>query len=364
MNNNLSLGRGLSGQVILKSPSGDEVIKIQVPGRRRNQGKVQVDEGWYESSRAKRRRQDKRFQRLLSQGWTIATPEGAAKIGEEQKKNTSLVIGTTKSGDQSHGGDHASGEVEDSKNAAKRGKRSRGSRGGQKHRDGRNRQKGSAKRKRIQVQNAGQNGSVAVYSPQPLQVSKAILEEAEASAELLAELAGRSHLKVKRGVTVDVDRLLIALETGDNPLPAIESPDERPKIKILVTPDCTGSTQNWSGLGCAWALHLSRDPDVDVIYYENFNGELRDVEQGKELEELLGSVDVVVYLGDGDGHELCTSYTQQGCTVIGLDSYCANRANPRLKTTRHNSGTMHWVDRVSAKEPETWTRALELATKA
>lgn len=362
MRNHFAFGGGLSGQVSLKSPSGDEVIQIQVPGRFRL-GKVQVDEGWGdEKSRAKRRRQDKRFQRLLSEGWTIATPEEAAAIGEEQKKNTSLVIGTTKSGDQSHGGDHASGEVEVSENAAELGKRSRGTRGGQKHRDGRNRQKGSSKR--IQVQNAGQNGSVGVYSPQPLKINKAILKEAEASARLLAELVGRSHLKVKRGVVVDVDELLIALETGDNPLPAIESPDERPKIKILVTPDCSGSTQNWSGLGCAWALYLSRDPEVDVIYFENFNGELWEVEQGKELEELLASVDVVVYLGDGDGYELCKSYAEQGCTVVGLDSYCANYANPRLKTTRHYSGTMHWVDKVSAKEPETWTRALELAIKA
>jgi hypothetical protein len=148
------------------------------------------------------------------------------------------------------------------------------------------------------------------------------------------------------------------LEIGDNPLPPLEDPDERPKLKILVTPDCSGSTQGWNGLGQAWALHLSRIPDVDVIYFTNVNGELREIEEDAAIQKLMESVDVVLYLGDGDGYELCRHYASNGATVLALDSYSASVAKPRLKIEKAGSGMLYWVDRVSAREPETWTRSI------
>lgn len=352
--------RGYRGKVTLRSPSGGSVT-ITVPGRRKNyDGSVSLD-SWY-SYQKTAERQDRIFKRYLSAGWKVFSHDDG-EVGEEEKKNTEIVIGTTQSGSASHGGKHASAEVEDSPNAARQGKRARKCRGGQKHRRNPERQRSKA-RVRVQVQNAGQHGSVGVYSPQPLRITPGLLKSAERSAELLAELVGRSHIKVRRGVTVNAEDLLVALEIGDNPLPPLEDPDERPKLKILVTPDCSGSTQNWSGLGQAWALHLSRIPDVDVIYFTNFNGELWEVEGDAATRKLMESVDVVLYLGDGDGHDLCQRYASSyGATVLALDSYCANYANPRLRTETHGQGTLHWVDRVSAKEPDTWARAVELCLK-
>lgn len=356
-------GRGYREKVTLRSPSGESVT-ITVPGRRRRfDGTVAVDLWYHESAK----RQDRRFKRLLSAGWKVVSQNGVpvadedSDVGDEQKKHTDIVDGSTQSGNASHGGKHASAEVEDSQNAAKQGARSRKCRGGQKRR--RNRNARFRERVRIQVQSTGQHGSAGVYAPQPLRVTPEILVSAERSAELLAELVGRSHIKVRRGVTVNAEQLLVALEIGDNPLPPLEDPDERPKLKVLVTPDCSGSTQDWSGLGQAWALHLSHIPDVDVVYFENFNGELWKVEGDAETRKLIESVDVVLYLGDGDGYELCQRYASYGAIVAALDSYCANYANPRLRSETHGQGVLHWVDRVSAKEPDTWAKAIELCLK-
>jgi len=363
--------RGYRGKVTLRSPSGESVT-IRVPGRRKSNyggGSVELD-SWYAHLEQDGRR-DRMLRRLLSAGWKVVSQDGQpvrqedGEVGEEEKKDTNLVIGTTKSGNASHGGEHASAEVEDSPNAAEQGKRARKCRGGQKHRRSPERQRSKAS-VRVQVQNAGQYGSVGVYSPQPLCVNPDLMKSAERSAELLAELVGRSHIKVRRGVTVNAEDLLLALEIGDNPLPPLEDPDERPKLKILVTPDCSGSTQDWNGLGQAWALHLSRIPDVDVMYFTNSNGTIWEVEGDAAVRTLMESADVVLYLGDEDGREMCERYASYGATVLALDSYSANSANPRLKDKRggNGQGTLYWVDRVSAKAPFTWARAVELCLKA
>ncbi|HXH26624.1 MAG TPA: hypothetical protein VNG90_01895, partial [Candidatus Acidoferrum sp.] len=149
------------------------------------------------------KRQDRKFRRLLSAGYTVVSdrrsPEGdEPKAGEEEKKLTSIVIGTTQTGSTSHGGKHASRQVEDSPNAANAGKRPRGCRGGQKKRSQDKRRRIAKVQSRIQVQRSNQSGSTSVYSPQPLEVSPELLASAESSAKLLGELVGRSAIKVKR----------------------------------------------------------------------------------------------------------------------------------------------------------------------
>jgi len=376
------MSKGYQGKVTLVSPSGSESVEISLPGRHRMKAgqydysssghlktaKVSLNSGYHSDSRKIAERQNRRFKRLISKGWKIVACNGKpvseekeTVAGEEEKKQTDLVIGITKSGNASHGGDHASAEVEDSPNAAKEGKQKRKCRGGQKHR--RKNTYGRNNRVRIQVQKCSQQGGGAVYAPQPLCVSNGLLESAEKSAELLARLVGRSHIKIKRGVVVNAEKLLVALEIGDNPLPPLENPDERPKIKILVTPDCSGSCQSWSGLGQAWAMHLSKIPDVDVIYFDNFNGEFWDIADDAETKKLIESVDVVLYLGDGDGGQLCERYASFGATVLALDSYCARYANPRLNRSKPGKGVLYWVDRVSTNEPDTWARAIELCFK-
>lgn len=372
--------KGYRGNVVLVSPKGNQAIRINVPGRHQGgewgydenrnwrflpSGKLElnnvdnvVNDSNRESDKRKRNRQNRRFNRLLSEGWHVATPEELESIGKIEKKNTSLVIGTTQTGNASHGGKHASGEVEDSPNAYKHGKRIRGNRGGRKKKYGR---RGNKKRIRLQVQNAGQNGGAGVYSPQPLQPNPALFQSAEESAELLSRLIGRSAKKVKRGVTVDIQRLLVALETGDDPLPALESPDEKSKLRILVTPDCSGSTQSWNGLGQSWSLHLSKLSDTDVIYFENFNGDFWEIQDNEEVKKLIESVDIVIYLGDGDGTDLCQKYASYGATVLALDSYCASYENPRLESAKRiGNGTLYWVVSVSANAPHTWKKGIEL----
>lgn len=399
-------GKGFQGNVILVSPSGDQAIKINVPGRVKKKTGLEVDEGWASSRRPRvvKNRQDRRFRKLLSLGWRIATPDDLIKIGKVEKKNTTLVNGTKKTGDASHGGDHASGEIKDSPNKSNEGEKKRGCRGGEKNslqtlkgegsggkakksgsgssenssssgkngfnnrgnRGGRGKsqyknKKEKSQRLRLQVQKTSQTGSVGVYTPQPLEVTPALLRSAEESAENLAQLVGRSAKKVKRGVTIDVNRLLVALETGDDPLPALEAKDEKPKLRILVTPDCSGSCQSWSGLSQAWALHLSKIPEVDVIYLTNFNGELWDVTKDDEVQKIINSVDVVIYLGDGDGDELCRKYAEMGAVVVALDSYCATYENPRLKRIKDvKNGSLFWVSSVSANAPHTWKTAINL----
>lgn len=368
---------GYRGKVILRSPSGEHT-ELHLFGRHmkyglrsassRPKGQSRVAPNvWGDGNPGRSaERANRRFYRLLSAGWKVVKqydfePDADdSEAGEEEKKDASLVVGTTQTGSASHGGKHASAEVEDSPNAAKRGKRERKCRGGQKNR---RKKKGSQRRVRIRVQHANGGSNAAVYAPQPLQVTPKLLASAEQSAELLAELVGRSPLKVERGIRVNTEKLLIALETGDDPVPTLEERDERPKLKILVTPDCSGSTQSWNGLGQAWALHLSRLPDVDVIYFTNFNGEFWNQEADAESRRLIESVDVVLYLGDGDGQELCQQYASHGAIVVGLDSFCANVARPRLKSKTIGQGVIHWVDRVSANEPDTWARSIELCLK-
>jgi len=324
-------------------------VSVRLPGRERNrQGRGVYSEAYWPKDKAAERR----FSRLLSAGYKVVKsddniPDG--KVGEEEKKNTDLVIGTTKSGDASHGGDHASCEVKDSPNHAERG--NRGGRGKNPHHYG-----GKPRLQKGAPERIERRGGSGVYSPTPLKSNQKLLDSAEKSAKLLAELVGRSQRKIRRGTTIDVENLLIALETGDNPLPFLESPDERPKMKILVTPDCSGSTQGWSGLGQAWALHLSKLEGVDVIYVPNFNGELVGV-RSSDVDGLIGSVDVLIYLGDGDGQDLCRHYASLGAMVMALDCYSANFCKPRLAESEKG---MYWIDRVSAKVPESWAEAIEI----
>ncbi len=359
--------------MILVSPEGTKSTYVHVPGRRKKNGTVAVVLD-FNNDPAKSHRQNRAFCRLLSKGWKVVAntcsladakakvKEYEKKIREEEKKQTSLVDGSKKTGSKSHGGDHASGEVENSPNAYDKGNRKRYLRRG-KRGERRGKRNNQSSGQPFFQQTERRNRNRGVYAPQRLKFQEDIIKEAQKSSELLYELTGASNFKVKKGVVVNTEELLINLEIGANPLPALEAPDEKQKIRVLITPDFSGSTQQWSGLGAAWAHLLAQDENIDSLYLENFNGSFQ-VKKGEikkeEIENLLGRIDLLIYLGDRDGYELCKRYAQQGVkTVVGFDSYSARVANPRVRKNSVGPGTLYWVDRVSVKSPETWTQGLK-----
>jgi hypothetical protein len=405
---------GYQGKVTLVSPRGDQQIIMKIPGRRRkktdwdrnvstvNGSGLITCSSYYGGVSEDDLARDRRFRRLLSRGWRVTICGRLPRVSKpDVKLKKGLPFGDEFGDDQEKAGDtteqkqgrdagtspnakteqKVKGEKESTqgkkpqqKQAEKGQLQQRGNRGGRKKTKGKQgdgqKRRGRSAKLLLTVQKCNQTGG-AVRAPQPLQVTRELLKSAEASAELLAELVGRSALKVQYSVTVNAEALLTALEIGDNPLPPLESPDERPKVRILVSPDCSGSTQSWNGLGQAWALHLSSFPDVDVSYVDNFNGEFDlwtrvgdayvQSQTTEQVKELLGKMDIILYLGDGDGRKLCSDYARGGVTVLAFDTYCANAEKPRLKIEElGHGGHLYWVDRVSVKAPETWAQAIRL----
>lgn len=392
-------GHGYSGEVTLTSPDGTRRATVTLPGRRR-----QVVANWereFTGTSGRRqlrgngmdtpaeRRAERRFHRLLSAGWTVTgstrAPAAAPEVEQKPPEDVAEVApATSQTSEESHGGSEATRDVagspnpaDDGQNADNQGAQSgrpkqptqRGSRGGrsqqqvQQRQQERRRQRKRRKRPEGRLQRQRTGGGSQVWSPQPLTVTPQIRQQARRSGQLLTQLVGaRGARAVPAGTEVDTHQLLLALETGDDPLPALERPRQRPRTRVLVTPDSSGSCQGWSGLGRAWALHLAGQPDVDVIYVDNFNGALVDG-RGRSLprqDTLLAGVDVVVYLGDRDGYDDCVRFAEAGALVVALDNHCASTAAPRVdhRLPTRAGGELVWVDRVSARDPQTWTAAL------
>ena len=368
----------------MESPTGERRT-VQIPGRiateydpitawRTNKKHIALTTSWMRDEEKKKRiRLDKAFNRLLSAGWKVVRNPLDLQDGtneddngserEEEKKNTDNVIGTTLFGDKSHGGNHASCEVEDSPNRAQRG--CRGGRSKNSKSDRIQQKKESDQEKKQAAYPMRQYDGSGIYTPQRMRISPESIASTESSAELLKKIIGQSEIKMPQGIEIDSERLLIALEMGDNPIPPLEMPHDVPRIRVIVTPDCSGSTQSWSGVGAGWAHHLSRISDIEVVYVENMNGDFIWKNYGKppkSVADFLHDADVLIYLGDGDGHGLCHQYAENGARVIALDCHLSSVAKPRLNklSRKTSSGELYWIDRVSAKDPMTWYKALEL----
>lgn len=332
-------------------------------------------------------RASRQLARLLSAGWTVMDPGQQQQPGRRYApKGTSLVLpATSKTSDAAHGGDSASGEVPDSPNrGASTGQqqpkqqpkqetspppRQRGGRGGRRKKAAPQNTPRNTPRKKgepVTQASAGRAGShhgCQVRALQPLEVNPQVTQSARASAQLLADVVGRlGGRDIRAGVDVDPLDLLVRLETGDDPIPALEVPRVRPRVRVLVTPDSSGSTQSWSGLGRAWANLLAQDEDVDVAYVDNFNGQIQHPSQDQARGQGQQEHDLILYLGDRDGYESCRDWARTGMTVIALDCHCARLEAPVLveDATTRTGGRLLWVQRVSAKAPQTWAQALRL----
>lgn len=375
--------RGYRDNVTLYSSNGEERT-IRIPGRiatpydpetgrRSNRTHIILTTSWMRKDEKEQRiRRDRMLQRLLSAGWKIAhqgegelsASDSLSQNNEEAAKDTDKVIGATLNGDASHGGNHASCEVKDSPNHAKRG-----CRGGRSARSKKERiefAKVKEKKQKREKYSLERQGGSGIFSPQRMRIDSNIIASTEKSAELLKCIVGQSHLRMRQGIEINAKEFLIALKIGDNPIPPLEMPHEVPRLRVIITPDCSGSTQSWSGIGRGWAHHISQLDDIDVVYIENMNGIFmwRNYSQviPQKADVFLKEADMLIYLGDGDGYNLCNSYADSGARVIAFDCHLASIAKPRLQEIHRKSsgGELYWIDRVSAKNPMTWYGALKL----
>lgn len=144
--------------------------------------------------------------------------------------------------------------------------------------------------------------------------------------ELLKQIVQTtSDKKFKKPRRPHAVKIWKALKTGENPLPYLEVPNDKRQLKVLATPDISGSCQNFSHLSQGFALVLAKMEDVAVTYIENHNGQLIGIEWTKEKSaQFCSAQDIVFYLGDDDCVENALIAAEKGATFIAFSSYRAN----------------------------------------
>ena len=144
--------------------------------------------------------------------------------------------------------------------------------------------------------------------------------------ELLKQIVQTtSDKKFKKPRRPHAVKIWKALKTGENPLPYLEVPNDKRQLKVLATPDISGSCQNFSHLSQGFALVLAKMEDVAVTYIENYNGQLIGIEWTKEKSaQFCSAQDIVFYLGDDDCVENALIAAEKGATFIAFSSYRAN----------------------------------------
>ena len=144
--------------------------------------------------------------------------------------------------------------------------------------------------------------------------------------ELLKQIVQTtSDKKFKKPRKPDALKIWQALKTGENPLPYLDVPQKKRQLKVLATPDISGSCQNFSHLSQGFALVLAKMEDVAVTYIENHNWQLIGIEWTKEKSaQFCSAQDIVFYLGDDDCVENALIAAEKGATFIAFSSYRAN----------------------------------------
>jgi len=368
-------------KVLLISSDGNQKISMSLSSRSysyKNDSRYKNDT-WYQRSLAKDLRDHKRYRDLLSRGWqVIATwdyiydPKDPYK--KDWKKFTQEVDGSTRMGDQTHGDEHNSGEVahkaekktleqrepslekesldDNSESSTKPKRGRRGGRG--------NRQK--AHKKETLQRHSEKSSNSPVYSYQPIQVNKKLKESVKASAKLIKELVGKSIHTCESSYDIDIEGLMVAIEIGEDPTPYLEIPEQKPRMRILVTPDCSGSCQDWSGVAQGWALELQSIPGIEVFYVENCNGEMLCNKETKE--DLIKKQDIIIYLGDGDNDQI-RDLSKTGCTIISINNVCSSYSGVQVAQFEKypKGGVYIELYKVHASNPDDWTEAIKLAIK-
>lgn len=285
---------------------------------------------------------------------------GDENTGEAQSKSDDGRQESAKGGkgdiEKTNTGDGASGKKAEDKKVTKKTRRSKRSRRG-------NNNKKNTKVPTVEVAKMTGPSAVNVLTQD---VTDLNLKEVRKASDLLKELIGRaSQNKTKFSTKLWEMEFLMALETGDNPIPYLDMPAQKRTSRVLITPDCSGSCQNWSGLSKAFAKSLLNEPDLDVIYIENNNGRffLEDGYRGmdvslKDIVKVHGDFDFVFYLGDGDGYNTMCEFAKSGTRCVMFDSYCASFENPKIAV--ECGGGLYHVWSVSTESVASWVEGLQL----
>jgi hypothetical protein len=259
-------------------------------------------------------------------------------------------------------------------------KRTRGERGGRKHRTAEERQ---ADRQAEQAREARQSsGASTVGSTGQGQGTRRDARgerstdtsrtsyAAQKAAKLLSEIESTktNRTKTRSGTEVDKEELIEALSTGTDPRPALNSPRERGRLSVVLSPDNSPSTAAWSQTANDFAQVLSSMPNTDATVIQNSNGEW-DIERGDAgnhtaMSQRMQDADVMLYMGDKDGEESVKQLAADGHTVIALNgnttSSSAGDTEPYVEYVERTprGGAVYWVSGVPVDNPDKWTAAM------
>jgi len=146
---------------------------------------------------------------------------------------------------------------------------------------------------------------------------------AEALIDLIGEVSGAKV--VEQGMEVSVPKLMKAILTGDNPLPALQSPRKVSPAKILLTPDISQSCRGWISSFVLFAEAIKADERFHGEVVCNANGLVMSEEEGEMADKPIGKLvaeeryDVVLYIGDDDADwALAKTFSKTSASVIAL----------------------------------------------
>lgn len=289
------------------------------------------------------------------QGWSLPF----SLLYKEAKKETDEVaLATIKQSHEKHGGDHASKEVKNSPNPVNDGKqiRKRGKRGG-----------ASKAAKRTQANRDAMIASIgngnSYAPPSRLIDNPGIRHYAKKIASVLSTWAGTNTQEASEEERFDVLGFIKATETGEDLRPYIEAEFEEDSVKVLVTPDFSGSCSWCSKITGAFARELSKTTGIDVTYVENCNG-YPFSKDGWELDwrDIPASFDCVIYVGDYDAIDQMEYLYSSGKAkkIIALSNYGCNHNTPQVdrEFSHHN---VIWVTHVNGNDPEDIYRGFQVA---
>jgi len=355
---------------------------------------------------------------LLSLGWVFSPTPGREDVtrevvyarnlgdlGEPKKrvapKGTREVRpATRKETDNFHGGDSKSGEVPDSQSGSgsfsnsespasragfgdslnegadfrqsrtdgsgkeRRTRRKRGRRGGR-SRARRRKVLDGKKIKKIVWGNGRNGGSDPAYCPPEIGSHRTHSRWALEAAKIFLNWVGAGDPVEEEGF--DVLGFVKALQVGEDLRHYIEADVEKEEtVRLLVSPDQSGSTCSWSDVSTEFALALQEQCsrlDMKVALVPNFNG-TPVVEDREVAWENLGRVDVVLYLGDDDALETLPEIRQlnPACRIVALSNKYSAAWNG-IPHVNRDIKDMSWVEGVAGRNPESFIRALRLVSK-